>query len=124
MTDAAEADRPTLVVFDLNNLNAKALTLIPKFKAKLKKSTSIIGFLTVIFCDYQPDCSTSCNSFSLRSGARSARQPPLVDVGAARNMQDRKTAFLNASTDGARSATTDTRTGIMDTLSPPRHIHH
>jgi hypothetical protein len=45
LTDAAEADRPTLVVFDLNNLNAKPLTLIPKFKAKLKRATSIIGFL-------------------------------------------------------------------------------
>jgi len=45
LTDAAEADRPTLVVFDLNNLNAKPLTLIPKFKAKLKKATSIVGFL-------------------------------------------------------------------------------
>ena len=32
LTDAAEADRPTLLVFDLNNLNAKPLTLIPKFK--------------------------------------------------------------------------------------------
>jgi hypothetical protein len=45
LTDLAEADRPTLVVFDLNNLNAKPLTLIPKFKAKMKKATSIIGFL-------------------------------------------------------------------------------
>jgi len=45
LTDAAEADRPTLLVFDLNNLNAKPLTLIPKFKAKLKRATSIVGFL-------------------------------------------------------------------------------
>jgi hypothetical protein len=45
LTDLAEADRPTLMVFDLNNLNAKPMTLIPKFKAKLKKATSIIGFL-------------------------------------------------------------------------------
>ncbi len=45
LTDAAEADRPTLVVFDLNNLNAKPMTLIPKFKAKFKKATSIVGFL-------------------------------------------------------------------------------
>jgi hypothetical protein len=45
LTDVAEADRPTLVVLDLNNLNAKPLTLIPKIKAKLKKATSIIGFL-------------------------------------------------------------------------------
>ena len=45
LTDLAEADRPALVVFDLNNLNAKPLTLIPKIKTKLKKATSIIGFL-------------------------------------------------------------------------------
>ena len=45
LTDGPEGERPTLVVFDLNNLNAKPMTLIPKFKAKLKKATSIIGFL-------------------------------------------------------------------------------
>jgi hypothetical protein len=39
------ADRPGLIVFDLNNANVKPLTLIPKLKAKLKRSTSIIGFL-------------------------------------------------------------------------------
>jgi len=39
------ADRPGLIVFDLNNANVKPLTLIPKLKSKLKKSTSIIGFL-------------------------------------------------------------------------------
>jgi CheY-like chemotaxis protein len=45
LTDLPEADRPKLLVFDLNNLNAKPISLIPKFKAKLKKSISIIGFL-------------------------------------------------------------------------------
>ncbi len=45
LTDLPEAERPKLVVFDLNNLNAKPMTLIPKLKTKLKKSTSIIGFL-------------------------------------------------------------------------------
>ena len=45
LTDLPEADRPTLLVFDLNNVNAKPMTLIPKFKAKLKKATSIVGFL-------------------------------------------------------------------------------
>jgi len=45
LTDVAEADRPALVVFDLNNANAKPLTLIPKIKTKLKKATSIVGFL-------------------------------------------------------------------------------
>ena len=43
ITDASEP--PTLLVFDLNNLNAKPLALIPKFKTKFKKATSIIGFL-------------------------------------------------------------------------------
>ncbi|MHB1022570.1 MAG: response regulator [Acidobacteriaceae bacterium] len=37
---------PTLIVFDLNNANAKPLTLIPKLKAKLKRATSIVGFLS------------------------------------------------------------------------------
>jgi hypothetical protein len=46
LTDGDEADRPGLIVFDLNNASAKPLTLIPKLKAKLKKSTSIIGFLS------------------------------------------------------------------------------
>ena len=41
-----ESERPGLIVFDLNNANAKPLTLIPKIKAKLKKTTSIIGFLS------------------------------------------------------------------------------
>jgi hypothetical protein len=45
LTEMDEAERPKLLVFDLNNLNAKPITLIPKFKAKLKKATSIIGFL-------------------------------------------------------------------------------
>jgi hypothetical protein len=45
LTDLAEADRPALLVFDLNNLNAKPMTLIPKLKTKFKKATSIVGFL-------------------------------------------------------------------------------
>jgi CheY-like chemotaxis protein len=45
LTDA-EQGRPSLIVFDLNNANAKPLTLIPKLRAKLKKGTSIIGFLS------------------------------------------------------------------------------
>jgi CheY-like chemotaxis protein len=51
LTSQAEADRPGLIVFDLNNANVKPLTLIPKLKAKLKKSTSIIGFLSHLQSD-------------------------------------------------------------------------
>ncbi len=45
MTDGEE-NKPALIVFDLNNANAKPLTLIPKLKSKLKKSVSIVGFLS------------------------------------------------------------------------------
>jgi hypothetical protein len=45
LTDSEE-NRPALIVFDLNNANAKPLTLIPKLKAKLKRSASIVGFLS------------------------------------------------------------------------------
>lgn len=46
LTDAPEDQRPTLLVFDLNNVAAKPMTLIPKLKTKLKKATSIVGFLS------------------------------------------------------------------------------
>ena len=45
LTELPEGELPKLVVFDLNNLNAKPMTLIPKLKSKLKKATSIVGFL-------------------------------------------------------------------------------
>ncbi|HEY0163024.1 MAG TPA: response regulator [Edaphobacter sp.] len=46
LTTAKEEDRPGLIVFDLNNTSAKPLTLIPKLKTKLKRGTSIVGFLS------------------------------------------------------------------------------
>jgi CheY-like chemotaxis protein len=39
-------EKPSLIIFDLNSTNVKPLTLIPKLKSKLKKGTSIIGFLS------------------------------------------------------------------------------
>ena len=44
--EVAEQQRPSLIVFDLNNANAKPMTLIPKLRSKFKKATSIIGFLS------------------------------------------------------------------------------
>lgn len=46
LTGVPDQERPSLIVFDLNNANAKPLSLIPKIKAKLKRGTSIIGFLS------------------------------------------------------------------------------
>jgi DNA-binding NarL/FixJ family response regulator len=39
-------DKPSLIIFDLNNVAAKPLTMIPKLKSKLKKATNIIGFVS------------------------------------------------------------------------------
>jgi hypothetical protein len=46
ITEGPEEERPSLIVFDLNNTAAKPMTLIPKIKSKLKKGTSVIGFLS------------------------------------------------------------------------------
>jgi hypothetical protein len=46
ITGASDEERASLIVFDLNNVAAKPLTVIPKLKAKLKRGTSIIGFLS------------------------------------------------------------------------------
>jgi CheY-like chemotaxis protein len=48
LTETSEGDRPALILFDLNNAGTKPLTLIPKIRAKLKRSASIIGFLSHI----------------------------------------------------------------------------
>jgi CheY-like chemotaxis protein len=39
-------EKPSLIIFDLNLASVKPLTRIPKLKSKLKKGTSIIGFLS------------------------------------------------------------------------------
>jgi hypothetical protein len=48
LTEAPEAEWPKLIVFDLNSVATKPLTVIPKLKAKFKKATSIIGFLSQV----------------------------------------------------------------------------
>jgi CheY-like chemotaxis protein len=37
---------PALIVLDLNNVNAKPLQTIPKLRAKFKRGTSIVGFVS------------------------------------------------------------------------------
>ena len=63
-----EDEKPALVVFDLNNLNAKPLTLIPKLRSKLKKGTSIIGFVSHIQGDLKLKAlEAGCDSVMPRS---------------------------------------------------------
>jgi CheY-like chemotaxis protein len=44
-------EKPSLIIFDLNNASAKPLTTIPKLKKELKKGTAIIGFLSHLQAD-------------------------------------------------------------------------
>lgn len=39
-------EKPSLIIFDLNNMAAKPLQTIPKLKRELKKGTTIIGFVS------------------------------------------------------------------------------
>jgi CheY-like chemotaxis protein len=44
--EANGQEKPSLIIIDLNSVSAKPLTTIPKLKAKLKKETSILGFVS------------------------------------------------------------------------------
>jgi CheY-like chemotaxis protein len=44
--EANGQEKPSLIIIDLNSVSAKPLTTIPKLKAKLKKGTSILGFVS------------------------------------------------------------------------------
>jgi hypothetical protein len=66
--ESPENERPALVVFDLNNLNAKPMSLIPKFKTKFKKAVSIIGFLNHLQGDLKMKAmEAGCDSVMPRS---------------------------------------------------------
>ena len=68
ITDAPESERPALLVFDLNNVANKPLTIIPKLRAKLKKTVSIIGFLSHLQGDLKMKASEAgCDTVMPRS---------------------------------------------------------
>lgn len=68
LAELPEHEHPSLIVFDLNNTNAKPLTLIPKLKNKLKKGTSIIGFLSHLQGDLKAKAvEAGCNSVMPRA---------------------------------------------------------
>lgn len=41
-----DEDKPSLIIIDLNNINSKPLTIIPKLKSRFKKGTTILGFVS------------------------------------------------------------------------------
>ncbi len=46
LNNNGNSEKPSLIIFDLNNLAAKPLQTIPKLKRELKKETTIIGFVS------------------------------------------------------------------------------
>ena len=68
LTGVEEENRPGLVAIDLNNANAKPLTLITKLKTKFKRSTSIIGFLSQVQADLKAKAvEAGCDTVMARS---------------------------------------------------------
>ena len=68
LSELHDHEHPSLIVFDLNNAAAKPLTLIPKLKNKLKKGTSIVGFLSHLQGDLKAKAvEAGCNSVMPRA---------------------------------------------------------
>ena len=68
LAELHDHEHPSLIVFDLNNAAAKPLTLIPKLKNKLKKGTSIVGFLSHLQGDLKAKAvEAGCNSVMPRA---------------------------------------------------------
>ena len=71
-------EKPSLIIFDLNNVGAKPLTTIPKLKSKLKKGTSIIGFLSHLQSDLKMKASEAGCDMVLPRSAFSQNLPQLL----------------------------------------------
>src|SRR5436305_8707586 len=71
-------EKPSLIIFDLNNAGAKPLTLIPKLKSKLKKGTSIIGFLSHVQGDLKLKAQEAGCDMVLPRSAFSQNLPQLL----------------------------------------------
>jgi CheY-like chemotaxis protein len=76
--EANGQEKPSLIIIDLNSVNAKPLTTIPKLKAKLKKGTSILGFVSHVQGDLKVKAQEAgCDSVMPRS-AFSQNLPQLL----------------------------------------------
>jgi len=71
-------DAPSLIIFDLNNNSVKPLALIPKLKSKLKKGTSIIGFLSHVQGDLKLKAQEAGCDMVLPRSAFSQNLPQLL----------------------------------------------
>ena len=70
--------KPSLIIFDLNNVNAKPLQTIPKVKKHLKKGTAIIGFVSHVQGDLKLKAQEAGCDMVLPRSAFSSNLPQLL----------------------------------------------
>jgi hypothetical protein len=71
-------EKPSLIIFDLNNAAIRPLAMIPKLKSKLKKGTSIIGFLSHVQGDLKVKAQEAGCDMVLPRSAFSQNLPQLL----------------------------------------------
>lgn len=81
-------EKPSLIIFDLNSNSSKPLTLIPKLKAKLKKDTNFIGFLSHLQGDLKLKATEAGCDMVIPRSAFSQNLPQILRRHAADDQQD------------------------------------
>jgi hypothetical protein len=71
-------EKPSLIIFDLNNLAAKPLSAIPKLRRELKKDTTIIGFLSHVQGDLKVKAMEAGANMVIPRSAFSQNLPQLL----------------------------------------------
>lgn len=71
-------EAPSLIVFDLNNVNAKPLTAIPKLRARFKRGTSIVGFVSHVQGDLKLKAQEAGCDVVMPRSAFSANLPQIL----------------------------------------------
>jgi CheY-like chemotaxis protein len=71
-------EKPSLIIFDLNNAAAKPLSVIPRLKSRLKKETAIIGFLSHVQGDLKLKAQEAGCDMVLPRSAFSQNLPQLL----------------------------------------------
>src|SRR4051812_22026039 len=86
--DVPEDERPSLVVIDLNNVAIKPLSLMPKLRAGLKKTTSIVGFVSHIQGDLKMKAQEAGFDVVMPRSAFSQNLPQLLRRHGAQTEED------------------------------------
>lgn len=87
-------EAPSLILFDLNNVNAKPLQTIPKLRAKFKRGTSIVGFVSHVQGDLKLKAQDAgCDVVMPRSAFSSNLPQILRRHGAPEDLDEPQTQF-------------------------------